>query len=119
MRTKLAGHVAQMLATKPRARWGGGGRGAPLDFAKWVSAAEAEPVNTGWPDFAVFGKDGDLKAFVEVKQDGDKLTTNQLAVLVALASFRPSFVWSPSEVVKINHDGTSEAANKADLIGLL
>jgi hypothetical protein len=34
-------------------------------------AAEGTPVNSGWPDLAVFGKDHRLKAIVEVKpEDG-------------------------------------------------
>ncbi len=123
MRNTLEAQIAEMLL-RPDLRPSRTGIGSPgeRDFAGLIKARGGIPADSGWPDFAVFGKNGRLKALVEVKPDSGrwKPRENQLAMLLGFASAGiPSFVWSPSSVVKINQDCTAQSASQDELTGLL
>jgi hypothetical protein len=80
-------------------------------FYALVQEAGGTPVNRGWADCAVFGRDGRLKAFVEVKPSKGRrhLRGEQRFMLSQLAYFGvPCFKWSPSGLEKILPDGSTE-----------
>ncbi len=91
--------------------WEGGSRELNLEFAQLIQrGGVAGAVDTGWPDFALFGKDGSLRAVVEVKTDDVARgvpTNNQAAVLIGLASLGlPCFIWSRRELLQVGRDRT-------------
>jgi hypothetical protein len=119
MRKTLELQIAEMLKARPRP-W----RTAIHPFISLIEGEGRDgiPVSSGWPDFAVFDKHHCLKALVEAKPDDGrwKPRENQLVMLVALASSGfPSFVWSPSETVRIQQDGTPKQVTENSLTDLL
>jgi hypothetical protein len=91
-------------------------------FFTLIQDAGGTPVNRGWPDCAVFGKDHHLKAFVEVKpiKGRRRLQAEQHFMLSRLASFGvPCFTWSPSGLAKILADGSTEFVDIEVLNSLL
>ena len=91
-------------------------------FCKLIQASGGTPVNRGWPDYAVFGKDDRLKAFVEVKPIAGRkgLLDDQHFMLSQLASFGvPCFIWSPAGLARILADGSTEPVEAGSLIELL
>jgi hypothetical protein len=124
MRKTLEAQIADILAAQQRPSRGGVGNDIERKFAALIESGGGTPVGPkiGWPDYAVFGKDAHLKAIVEVKPDGGRWAprVNQVVMLTGLASFEvPSFVWSPSTVVKVSKDGIPKAVSMDSLIDLL
>jgi hypothetical protein len=103
MRQTLELQITEMLESNPRPL-----RTSIHPFALLIQERHGIAASSGWPDFAVFDKNCSLKAFVEAKPDRGrwKPRENQAAMLFALASSGfPTFVWSPSEIVRIQKDG--------------
>jgi hypothetical protein len=117
MRNTMEAQIAEMHAAHLRPLRTGVGSDGQRKFSGLIEAHGGIPVNSGWPDFAVFGKDDRLKALVEVRPDRGrwKLRDDQLSMLAQFASFGfPTFVWSPSEVVRIDRDRRSRSMSEED-----
>ena len=100
----------------------GGAKAPELAFVELLQAAGGTPANSGWPDFAVFGKDNRPKAVVEVRPEKGrwKPRPEQVVMLTGLASFGlPCFIWSPAGLFKVSQDRTAPPVSMDTLTGLL
>jgi hypothetical protein len=119
---RLKDRIEEDLKTENKVFWSGSSSETERQFARMVEEAGGVAAKIGCVDVGVFGKDGRLKAVVEVKPIRGRrhLHGQQLAMLIAFAGAGlPAFVWSESEVVRIREDRTVQDATMQDILGLL
>jgi hypothetical protein len=119
MRKTLLTKIKEKLATNPEPCWTGSNSALEREFAEKIRRAGGVAAKMGCPDVGIFGEDRCLKAVVEVKRDGEDPRTHQVVMVHALATLVPAFVWSPSEVVQFNRDGTMQSVNEDAIIRLI
>ena len=94
------------------------------EFSREIRAVGGIAVKDGWPDFGVYGRDGQFKAAVEAKPEGANWVHpqqgHQLTRLIGLASLRvPSFIRCGPFLVQIDENGRAERVEVDALTRLL